>query len=219
MKAIRRFKAILERHRAARSDSPKKADDDFDPIKARERAEEIEALVSQRRQYFEQQRSRSDMIRQLTLDLDRPVNAPDEDVTDREPLFLGVGAGDDETRHSAASPEHPQASAVSESPTNADFNVYDKAYEAEVERIMANPARKPTMYLTRLVQEKRRFNTVPHVVEGTEGHPADAGSGKAMSLADLVSRSMSKAAITGGGDDGGNDGGNGEGDAGEGEAR
>jgi len=198
MKAIRRFKAILERHRGERSTSPKKIEDNFDPLEAKARAAEIEALV-QRRQIFSQH-SRADVIKKLTLDLDRPTNSSNEDVTEQEPLFVGVGTGGAEAHHKPTSAEALQPTAVSESPTNADFNVYDKAYEEEVERILAKPAKQPTMYLTRLVEERGQYKTVLNVVDTPAGHPEGTGSSEKISSpsgdTDDVSQSMSEAAIT-----------------------
>lgn len=181
MKAIRRFKAILERHRAA---SPKHTEDAFNPLEAKARAAEIEAFV-QRRQTLSRH-GRDDIIKQLTLDPNRPTNSHDEDVTEQEPLFLGVGAGGGEAHHKPPSSSDPHDSAVSESPTNTDFNVYDKAYEEEVERIMANPSRqRPTTYLTRLVEERGQYETGG--ILSSEKTPSSGG------VTDVVSQILSEA--------------------------
>jgi [calcium/calmodulin-dependent protein kinase] kinase len=64
-------------------------------------------------------------------------------------LFLNIGTGED----SIAQPE--EGCIVSESPSNVDMDVYEAAYEEEVQRIIAqrkDQYRRPTLYLTRRVE-------------------------------------------------------------------
>ena len=66
-------------------------------------------------------------------------------------LFLNIGTGED------CVSESEQACIVSESPSNVDMNVYETAYEEEVQRIIAQRKdqfanRRPTLYLTRRVE-------------------------------------------------------------------
>ncbi|KAF1837882.1 Pkinase-domain-containing protein [Decorospora gaudefroyi] len=69
-------------------------------------------------------------------------------------LFLNIGTGEDYL------PEPEDGCVVSESPSNVDMNVYETAYEEEVQRIIAqrrdqynaNANRRPTLYLTRRVE-------------------------------------------------------------------
>lgn len=68
-------------------------------------------------------------------------------------LFLNIGTGEDYN----VAPE--DACIVSESPSNVDMNVYETAYEEEVQRIIAQrkdqhqtTTRRPTLYLTRRVE-------------------------------------------------------------------
>lgn len=67
-------------------------------------------------------------------------------------LYLSIGTGED----CPVAPE--EAYIISESPSNADMNVYETAYEEEVQRIIAqrkdqyNNNRRPTLYLTRRVE-------------------------------------------------------------------
>jgi [calcium/calmodulin-dependent protein kinase] kinase len=70
-------------------------------------------------------------------------------------LFLNIGTGED------FPPDPEDGCIVSESPSNVDINVYETAYEEEVQRIIAqrreqfanNAAnRRPTLYLTRRVE-------------------------------------------------------------------
>lgn len=71
-------------------------------------------------------------------------------------LFLNIGTGED----FQIGPE--DACIVSESPSNVDMNVYETAYEEEVQRIIAqrkdqhqNTTRRPTLYLTRRVENNK----------------------------------------------------------------
>ncbi|EMD67790.1 hypothetical protein COCSADRAFT_34577 [Bipolaris sorokiniana ND90Pr] len=68
-------------------------------------------------------------------------------------LFLNIGTGEN------FQPEPEDGCIVSESPSNVDINVYEAAYEEEVQRIIAqrrdqhnNANRRPTLYLTRRVE-------------------------------------------------------------------
>ncbi|KAF2128388.1 Pkinase-domain-containing protein [Dothidotthia symphoricarpi CBS 119687] len=66
-------------------------------------------------------------------------------------LFLNIGTGGD------YEPTPEESCIISESPSNADMNVYESAYEEEVQRIIAQRKdqyqnRRPTLYLTRRVE-------------------------------------------------------------------
>lgn len=69
----------------------------------------------------------------------------------QDTLFLNIGTGEDYVP--TASDDCP---IVSESPSAADINVYETAYREEVDRIMkrkeGTPGRRPTLYLTRRVE-------------------------------------------------------------------
>lgn len=67
-------------------------------------------------------------------------------------LFLNIGTGEELAEQPG---DH---FIVSESPSNVDMNVYETAYQEEVQRIMkekkeTQPARRPTLYLTRRVEK------------------------------------------------------------------
>lgn len=66
-------------------------------------------------------------------------------------LFLNIGTGEDCPSQLGSCP------IVSESPSNADMNVYEAAYQEEIARISKAkeslpPSRRPTLYLTRRVE-------------------------------------------------------------------
>lgn len=159
MKAIHKFKAILARRRQSRNPEPSpRAKDgtessDSDRDRDRARAEEIEALIAKRREFLKQ-------------------NDTDDVKSVAEPLILGIGTGSRDEFDN----DEPSAGAVAESPTNVDFNIYDKAYEAEVDRIMSKPARQTTMYLTRFVKDREHYKAVANVVEGNSAAATPAGT-------------------------------------------
>lgn len=80
------------------------------------------------------------------------------DPLDEEPLFLGIGSGGND---SDGSPQE----AVAESPTAAEFNIYDKAYQEEVDRIRAAQGNSATVYLTRRVDSKKEYKADKNMVE------------------------------------------------------
>lgn len=70
------------------------------------------------------------------------------DPLDMEPLYLGIGAGGQDN-----SSVPMEDVCVAESPTAADFDIYDTAYQEEVERIRAAQGHQATIYLTRRVEK------------------------------------------------------------------
>lgn len=80
------------------------------------------------------------------------------DPLDEEPLFLGIGSGENDAD---GSPRE----AVAESPTAAEFNIYDKAYQEEVDRIRAAQGYSATVYLTRRVDSKKEYKADKNMVE------------------------------------------------------
>lgn len=90
------------------------------------------------------------------------------DPMDKEPRFFGIGTGghdDDST-----------ATSIAESPTAAEFNIYDTAYQKEVERIREAQGHQATVYLTRRVDSKKEYRNDDNMVdlpksEDVKGHP------------------------------------------------
>lgn len=161
MKAIHRFKAVLARRRglsganstSSSSTTLRNAQTSFDPAEEKAKAEVIEALVSQRRNF----------LKNSSGSQGSGDKGHARDVSVQEPLFLGIGTGArDDFAMDKATPD-----IVAESPTAVDFNVYDQAYENAVEEIKSNSNsnRKPTMYLTKFVKEKEHFKKQEYLVE------------------------------------------------------
>lgn len=76
-------------------------------------------------------------------------------------LLLGIGAGGDDTSI------HPgDFNAVSESPGAVEGNIYEMAYQEELERILARQeSRKPTIYLTRRVELNKKLQAHDHIAD------------------------------------------------------
>jgi [calcium/calmodulin-dependent protein kinase] kinase len=77
-------------------------------------------------------------------------------------LILGIGAGESED----APLEPGEFSQVSESPGAVDINVYEKAYQEEIERLTReNRDRKPTLFLTRRVEHNKEIRSNEHITD------------------------------------------------------
>lgn len=81
------------------------------------------------------------------------------DPLSEEPLFLGIGTGGD------SSLDLPQIETVAESPTAAEFNIYDVAYKQEVERIRSEQGHRATVYLNRRVDSMKEYITDASIVD------------------------------------------------------
>lgn len=176
MKVIHRFKCVLARHRAATgkgsrpgSSTPTKTQDNFNASQERAKAEVIEALLQQRRK-----------IKASNLfDSSTSTTPPSREDSEHGTTFLGVGTGaQDDVAMDDATPD-----IVADSPIAVDFNVYDRAYEDAVEKIISsqdNSSRRPTVYLTRFVKDVQHLKDVSRQDAGsqgeTQGHQQDSGS-------------------------------------------
>ncbi|KAI0128802.1 CAMKK/META protein kinase [Xylariales sp. AK1849] len=97
------------------------------------------------------------------------------DVKESEPRFLGIGTGGRDEFVTSK----PSAEIVSDSPTGIDFDIYDHAFAAEVERIRSEKRGSRTKtYLTRFVGEKEKYSGDEcMVMEAGHSIPAMASSG------------------------------------------
>jgi [calcium/calmodulin-dependent protein kinase] kinase len=98
------------------------------------------------------------------------------DPLEGPPLFLGIGIGGKDSL------DVPEQKAVAESPTAAEFNIYDTAYQGEVERIRSAQGRKATVYLTRRVDSKKEYKADENMVDApkqsqVEGMPHEGWKG------------------------------------------
>ncbi|KAF7954967.1 uncharacterized protein EAE97_000226 [Botrytis byssoidea] len=88
------------------------------------------------------------------------------DPLDEQPLYLGIGAGVGEDGDPLNEPVHEL---IAESPTAADFNIYDTAYQQEVDRIRAVQGHAATVYLTRRVDHKKEYKA-DHYMKNLPNH-------------------------------------------------
>lgn len=103
------------------------------------------------------------------------------DVTDVEAPFLGIGTGDQDA---FASGDIHAAEVLSDSPTAVHFDVFDKAFEEEVEKIKRSTSRKgrrgTTLYLTRHLRDEKKFKTMEdpeiHWVGEDDGEDDERGA-------------------------------------------
>lgn len=91
------------------------------------------------------------------------------------PLYLGIGAGEDLTEDG-----------VAESPTAAEFSIYDTAYREEVERIREAQGREATVYLNRRVDGRNEYKGDGHMVHKDEGGERLLGSASLKGLLESV---------------------------------
>ena len=93
-------------------------------------------------------------------------------------LYLGLGPGD-----SSRTPSPP---CVSESPPAADINIYEKAYDMEIQRLRAANGRAATLFLTRRVEENEEYQKDERFMivrgNGNSGEGSKAKSGFARVL-------------------------------------
>lgn len=133
------------------------------------------------------------------------------------PPVLGVGTGGHDdfpsrrttktSSSSSSSANEPPPSVVADSPTAVDFNVYDRAYEEEIERIKKSGGR-PSVYMTWHLGEKAKVREEeavdvledrPSGDEGAEEGPSGNGNSsrekgkglfKPTRFADLVAQTI-----------------------------
>ncbi|KAI9807268.1 MAG: hypothetical protein M1833_000011 [Piccolia ochrophora] len=90
------------------------------------------------------------------------------------PMMLDIGPGD---------PDVGMADMVSESPPATDANIYETAYQQELERIRANQGRKATVYLTRRVEKLREKAEGKGLIKmSDEGDRPKVGWGKILEM-------------------------------------
>ena len=76
-------------------------------------------------------------------------------------LFLAIGPSGTDTP--------PDCPTVSESPGAVETNIYEKAYQDEVERIREKQGRETTLYLTRRVEGRKEWAEDQGLVKGEKG--------------------------------------------------
>jgi len=125
--------------------------------------------------------------------MDTPVQADHAKGHAHDPLtdvlFLDIGP-DSDSLLTKSGAEH----LISESPGAADMNVYEAAYEAEMQRILVRRGKTPTIYLTRRVEGNKAIREHESIIK-------DDSKAEASGLAGLVQRAKAYDAKEKGDDD------------------
>ena len=116
-------------------------------------------------------------------------------------LYLGLGPG--------GSSRTPSPPCVSESPPAAEINIYETAYDMEIQRLRATNGRAATLFLTRRVEKNEEYQKDERfMIMRGNGEPGDALKAKS-GFARVLEEARMKAAK---GEKPTNDDGNGDGD-------
>lgn len=114
-----------------------------------------------------------------------------QDPLAEAPLFLGIGAGGVDLDSFDATEEPSLFEGVAESPTAAEFSIYDTAYQEEVERIRAAQGKSATVYLTRRVDGKKEYKEDKNMID--EPNPSAIAGGPREGLKAVLDRARDKA--------------------------
>ncbi|KAF2205569.1 Pkinase-domain-containing protein [Delitschia confertaspora ATCC 74209] len=113
----------------------------------------------------------------------------------KDTLFLGIGSGT-ANESTASYPDIPDV-VVSESPSNVDMDVYEMAYQEEIQRILKQQrGHRPTLYLTRRVEgvkSIRENEAIFDAVRDKVDRAKDAGSAAKSGIAQLVDKARQSA--------------------------
>jgi [calcium/calmodulin-dependent protein kinase] kinase len=106
-------------------------------------------------------------------------------------LFLQIGAGSDDPP-----PDQYDIPVVSESPGAVDINVYERAYEEEIQKIIAARAsepipRRPTLYLTKRVEGNKQIREHQAITDWSRS-AATVASATAAAAADGAAWGLAK---------------------------
>lgn len=150
---------------------PSMDEQEFEALK-RDNEEHATRLLEQRKQFLQSQGGNAGSFGQSAQTNDEPKredstgHPPTEEESGRThgerhpeaassaPALLGIGTGG---RDNFASSSEGEPASVADSPTAVDFNVYDRAYGEEIERIK-RAGGQPSVYMTWHLNSKDRFH-------------------------------------------------------------
>ncbi|OIW33417.1 Pkinase-domain-containing protein [Coniochaeta ligniaria NRRL 30616] len=175
MKAIHKFKGLL-----APKGPVARPHDSISRSKAKTAADHAAHIVRERERFLKA----SPSGRQQSVGEKGHAHDP----TDVDPPFLGIGTGEQDA---FASGDVPTADVLSDSPTAVHFNVYDRAFEEEVDKIKRSTSRKgrqgtgTTLYLTKHLRDEKKFKTMedPDITWVGDGDDDDLDDGTGKSSA------------------------------------
>ncbi|KAI0024646.1 protein kinase-like domain-containing protein [Xylariomycetidae sp. FL0641] len=138
------------------SEAPRvaKAEELLSPTRQKSVAEEAADLVEQRQAYLASVKQGASQFAPVPAAGDDAAGGDKghaQDLTEKQPLFLGIGTGGRDDFSEAETP----ADVVSDSPTGIDYDIYDHAFGTEIKRIRSDKKKgRARTYLTRLVGEE-----------------------------------------------------------------
>ena len=88
-------------------------------------------------------------------------------------LFLDIGHDPDLPDGNGGDPERP---IVSESPSAVDMNIYEQAYQEEMEKILARRPREPSIYMTRRVEHRDDIRSLSNIKDAGKWAAAHAAA-------------------------------------------
>ena len=103
-------------------------------------------------------------------------------------LYVGIGLGPD------SDPTNPPKLIVSESPGATGLDIYEEAYHKEVERLRQQRGKEATLFLTRRVHEKERYEEDDNIIDGA---PKEGGGEKRGGFGRLVEKVKEKEGLLG----------------------
>ncbi len=172
MRAISKFKGLL--HKDSTPSSPSRPAQASRP-QPQPPAKEKEAEVKVNDHVAAVLRERAKFLATRSHQASLPPTADEKGhAHETEPLFLGIGTGSIDDLSAQTTEAAPVADFVSDSPTAVDFNVYDRAFEAEVDRIkQSNTRRKDTgpLYHTKHLHEKEQYQSDDTLTVGSASRP------------------------------------------------
>lgn len=223
MKAISKFKSLLtpkgvvekpyqptpitKNHQQESQDQPPPQQDTTTTSqKAQATADHATKIISDRERFFSETRAARNTATGTSTSSGEKGHA--HTLSSADVPFLGIGTGGKDDFILPSSPS--STNIVSESPTAVDFNVYDRAFEAEVDKIKRSTSRRDrkgttgALYKTKHLKEVEKFFKDDEDVvwvgeEGAEGGGGARGIGEKFRMfaprsgpkfADLVSQTV-----------------------------
>lgn len=102
----------------------------------------------------------------------------------KDTLYLDIGV-DPDAPDGHGDPEHP---ILSESPSGVDDNIYEQAYQDEIERVLQRRGRAASMYLNRRVEHRDDLRSYTSFLDQPKEATKAAGSKAASKLSDIASK-------------------------------
>ena len=102
----------------------------------------------------------------------------------KDTLYLDIGV-DPDTPEGHGDPGNP---VLSESPSGVDTNIYEQAYQDEIERVLQRRGRAASMYLNRRVEHRDDLRSYTSFLDQPKEAAKAAGSRAASKLGDIASR-------------------------------